>query len=200
MTAAELIEIAKLAHAPTGDTYLDGLFALADTAIYYRFIYHLIRQMQPSLVVELGVCTGRCTAHMAAACPSATVIGLDPRPDVNDIKLVSARYQNIIFRMSESTNRDELNQIEDKSVDLCLVDSDHYHDQVLHEFALWLPKMKTGGVMLFDDITLDDTMKLAWKHLGRMSPHLRRVSLPELHHSGFGAILMNEKEFKYSDE
>lgn len=187
MTIDEIVEVAGMASQdrPLGDPYLDGLFDLADTAIYYRFIYHLMRRMRPKLVVELGVCTGRCTAHMAAAEPECTVLAVDPAPQRSALD-VARKFKNIDLVMLESTSPLVLAMVIDKSVDICFVDTVHTREQVMAEFFAWKPKMKPGGVMLFDDISENSSMVEAWSEL--CNNGLCAVSLPHLHHSGFGAV------------
>jgi predicted O-methyltransferase YrrM len=191
ITKNKLLELAGRAEAPLGDPFLDGLFNLATTAIYYRFMFHLAAAMQPALVVELGVCTGRSTAHLAAGCPSAAVIGIDPGPQDNpDMTQIRAKYKNICLIRKESTDPGVVGATRDGSVDLCFVDTIHSYKQVMDEFKVWLPKMRPGGVMLFDDITENSEMPVAWAEITSGLPEDKFVSLPQLHHSGFGVILV----------
>lgn len=188
MTINALRFIATLACEPIGDDYLDGIFNLVDTAIYYRFVWHLVRRMKPELVVELGVERGRCTAHIAAH--GCKVLAVDCDPKDEDLTPVLKRYPKIDFRRDLSTQRAIIDEVKDQSVDICLFDSDHSCYTVMSEYGVWFQKMKPGGVMLFDDIELGPDMARAWRVLARISPYLERVSLPELHHSGFGAIIV----------
>ncbi len=193
MTITELLEIEKLAYQPLGDTFLDGLLDLESTAIYYRFIYHLVKRFKPALMVELGVCTGRCTAHMAAANPDGVVLGIDhaPMPDVEE---VTGRFSNIFLKRDFSTSSKVLSDIKNGSVDLCFIDTEHKYEQVLMETGLWLPKMRPGGVVLWDDIDLDAGMREAWAFMTHTSNSMDLTSLPGLHHSGFGVGLVRKEQ------
>lgn len=187
ITKYDIQQAAENAMKPTGDAYLDGLFDLVSSATYYRFLYRLAMAAKPEFIVELGSEYGRSTAHLAAC--GARVLAVDscPKKEVMD---VIARYNNVQLRITDSTERDVLDNVKDGSVDICFFDSDHYCYQVMKEYGVWFQKMKPGGVMLFDDITMDGTMIQAWWLLEKMSPHLERIELPQLHHSGFGAIII----------
>ena len=181
---SRLLELEVLARdtSATGDPFLDGLYALDATAAYYRLLYRLVRAISPELVVELGVFTARGTAHIAAACRETKVIGVDPFP--KDISEILDRYPNIQFLKDKSYSKSVLDLVADGSVDICFFDTLHEYQVVLVETQLWFPKMKRGGIMLFDDISLNDGMKKFWSEL-----NLPKLSLPWLHHSGFGAAV-----------
>lgn len=169
------------------DEYLNSLYDMDQTAYYYKFIYRLVKLLKPKLTVELGVCTGRGTAHLAAGNLNGKVIGIDPNPDhVNNIlDNILLKYPNIDLRLDISTSTKILNEIAPNSVDICFVDTIHTYNQVIDEVKAWLPKMVRGGVMLFDDITYSDEMIKAWDEIT-----LEKISLPHLHHSGFGVAIV----------
>ena len=64
-----------------------------------------------------------------------------------------------------------LSQIVDASVDICFIDSQHDGAYTLLEVELWTPKIKRGGLFLFDDLTLNASMEqvlpsLPFEHKG----------------------------------
>lgn len=187
VTLKEIEYISNLENKQLGIPFTDALFD--DSAPYYRFVYNLIKKLNPELVIELGVCTGRCTAHMAAASPECSVIGIDPYPQ--DISAILNEYKNISIWGLSSTWPSTLGRIDDGSVDVCFIDTIHAYDQVMAEYDLWSPKIKRGGIILFDDITLNSSMIQAWDEICKANPTREKISLPHLHHSGFGAVLMN---------
>lgn len=167
---------------PVGDDYLDALFSLDSTAVYYRFLYLLTKTTQPSLIVELGVCTGRSTAHLAAGWPRAAILGIDSRPcDMADIQ---SRYSNIRSLTARSDSEAALAAVSDQSTDICFFDTVHDGPYLLREFALWMPKMRRGGILLFDDIHMFPSMSEAWHSID-----LPKIELPSLHYTGFGAAI-----------
>jgi len=167
---------------PTGVPFLDGLYDLDATAVYYRFLFRLVQALAPQLIVELGVCTARGTAHMAAAAGEAVIVAVDPSP--MDIGPILQRYPRIHWLKDLSCSPAVLDAVPDGSVDLCFIDTLHEYDLVSRETRMWLPKMKRGGIMVFDDLTLNDGMRKFWDELT-----LPKVALPWLHFSGFGIAL-----------
>lgn len=169
---------------PIGDKFLDNIFQQDTTSVYYRFLYRLVERINPKLVVELGVCKGGSTAHMAAARFETRVIAVDTAPF--DVSHILDRYKNIDLIINESCSIGVLGQVHDKSVDICFIDTLHQQDLVTEETRLWLPKMKIGGIILFDDISLNEGMIKFWNKLNISN----RISLPHLHWSGFGAAII----------
>ncbi len=188
MTTEEIKELAKLATEPTGDAFLDDLFSRVSSAVYYRFLYRLVKFMRPKYVVELGVYKGGSVAHIAAASPKCGILAVDPDTQPEAAGIFS-RYPNILFMKDVSTSRDILDRIF-YPVDICFIDTVHTYEQVMAEYALWAPKMRPGGVMLLDDISENESMVKAWAEIVASNPEREKISLPELHHSGFGAILI----------
>ncbi len=188
MTTQELIDIAKISDAPLGHPYLDSVYGVGGPCgPYYRFMYHLAKKMSPALVVELGSYRGGSTAYLAKGAPGAKVIAVEPfpQPEFND---VLRECPNIDWRKDTSLSKDVLDSAPNKSIDLCFIDTVHSEEYAIPEYKAWGSKMKPGGVMLFDDISIDDLMVKAWAKIQTMDDR-EKISLPSLHYSGFGAIL-----------
>lgn len=172
--------------APTGDPFLDGLFERDRSSIYYRFLYRLVKTMRPRLTVELGTYRGWSTAHMAAAYPLGRVISVDinrkaPEAQGPFVDDVVKKYPNIEFFEVPTESAVVLDEVADESVDLIFVDAAHEAAQVERELRVWLPKMKKGGILLFDDV---DRIRAFWDGL-KLSKRL----LPDCHWTGFGAAV-----------
>lgn len=191
MNIEEIVQIESLAgkDKPTGDAYLDELFSVVESAVYYRFLYHLVKILKPTLVVELGVEFGRSAAHMCAACPGCRVKAIDVEISHAFVTFLNwENYpKNFDLCCADSVDQKILNSVQDGSVDICFIDTVHTRERVLLEFNAWRPKMKPGGIMLFDDISENSSMIEVWEILKMVGPS---VSLPHLHHSGFGVVLV----------
>jgi len=166
----------------TGDHFLDSLFDQDPTSDYYRYIFELLNFHRGSdtLFVELGVFAGRCTAHIASANPQGKVLAVDVEPK-KEFYTILEKYGNISFEKGRSDSEEILNKVLDNSVDFCLFDTVHEYDVVKKETELWLPKIKVGGFMMYDDITLNDGMKKFWVELDQP-----KKQFPTLHWTGFG--------------
>lgn len=168
-----------------GDEYLDVLFNQDRTSIYYRFLYFLIKECAATLSVELGVCTGRGTAHMAAANPNGKVIGVDPAA-WGTLAGIMKRYPNIELQRCRSDSPQLLDSISVSSVEVLFIDSVHISDYTLEETQLWTPKMKDGGVILYDDLLHSEDMRTLLPQL----PFPEKGFLDGLHFSGFGYAIV----------
>jgi len=164
--------------------HLDSLF-IQDSCAYLHFIYYLVQSLKPAISVELGVCTGRCTAHMAASNPAGKVIAIDPEQH-GAFKTNTKPYHNIEFYLTRSDDLALLSRIKNNSIGLCFVDSVHALDYVMKEVSLWTPKMKPGGIFLFDDLDFDDGMRKVLSSL----PFEVKENLPGLHYKGFGYAIV----------
>lgn len=71
--------------APTGDEFLDKRWEEnVPNKPYYRFFYHLTKQLKPNVVIELGGWQGTSAAHFAAGCPESKVATIDHHTDPGD--------------------------------------------------------------------------------------------------------------------
>jgi len=61
---------------------------------------------------------------------------------------LESRWQ---VRVGMSNDPDILNQVIDGSLDMVVVDGDHTAFGVTSDFQCWWPKLRVGGIMLFDD-------------------------------------------------
>jgi SAM-dependent methyltransferase len=178
MTLDEIKDIASKIDKNTSCGELcDLLFAQDPGCIYYKFIFKLLEKIQPTASVELGVCTGRCTAHIAGGCSSGKVFGIDPSP--YEIGYIIAKYPNITLLRGRSDDPKILAQIPDKSLDFCFVDSDHSGRYTASEVRLWKQKLKPNGIFLFDDIYLNASMTIFWDQL-----NLPKINIPGQHLTG----------------
>lgn len=167
---------------PLGVDLLDGLCLLEETKTYhyYKFLYRLAKALKATATAEIGVQTARATAHLAAA-TNGPVIAVDPSP--RDITDILHRYPNIQFHMTRGDDPLLLARIPDASLDLCFIDTPHTYDQVALDIKCWQPKVKSGGFILLDDITGYPGVLKFWNEI-----KLPKISLPELHRSGFGVV------------
>lgn len=160
---------------PIDDKHLTELFN-QDPFPYLRFLYYVGKFFNIKTAVELGTCTGRGTAHLAAACD--WVFTIDPETH-GSFAENTYPYSNITFIQARSDDLEVLSEFESGEVDLCFVDSVHARDYALKEVSLWAPKMKPGGLFLLDDIDL-------MPGLLDLLPFEQKGYLDKLHIEGFG--------------
>lgn len=162
-------------HQPIPDEHLAGLF-LQDPFPYLCLLYYVGKLFQVKVAVELGTCTGRGTAYLAAACQEVYTID----PELHGAFADNTRpYPNITYIQSRSDEPETLDKFSPQSIDLCFIDSVHTYDYLMKEITLWTPKMAPGGLFLLDDL---DLMLGALEAL----PFEHKGYLEGLHIKGFG--------------
>jgi len=164
------------------DEDLKALYDLDTSSVYYKFLYSILNTYKGknTLTVELGTYLGRSTAFLAKANPEGKVltVDMDPKPDFIKIK---EKFKNIQSYLGRSDDQKLLDSVNDESVDICFFDTAHEYNVISSEVKLWAPKIKSGGIMLFDDVFMNDGMKQFWQELQYTKDHSM-----DLHWTGFG--------------
>jgi len=190
ITLQEVIDLSNILNEDYScGEFFDCLYRQDPGCLYYKLLYKLVGLMKPTLSVELGVCTGRGTAHLAGGHLDGKVYGIDPEP--YNIQYIIDKCPNITIIKDRSDSIPLLSRIDNLSVDLCFIDSDHSGVYTNKEVSLWRPKIKRGGLFLFDDILLNPSMKKFWNEL-----KLQKAILPKMHialenkiDAGFGVAI-----------
>jgi predicted O-methyltransferase YrrM len=162
--------------------YLRDLFNLDTSSVYYKYLYNVLNKFKGEEIVtlELGTFKGRSSAFLAEANPEGSVLTVDLAPK-EESKEVLERYPNLKSFLGRSDTTELVNSFEDESIDICYFDTEHEYDVVSKEVEVWHPKIKKGGIMLFDDVHMNKGMEKFWKEL----PYEKGYS-DELHWTGFG--------------
>ena len=149
------------------------------TSVYYRFLYHCSAMLKPSVSFEIGTCEGKSAAHLAAGCPSGTVITIDIRRSskaATDQLLVP----NLISIVGDSLQVPSVLKWMPQ-LDLLFIDGVHELSQAYREYLMYRPYVKEGGLIFFDDIHINPGMDQLWELV--RDP---KQELPTLHYTGFG--------------
>lgn len=150
---------------------------------YYNFLSLLARAMRPNLIVELGTNRGVSALHFRHGCHKARIISVDIRhlPEVRN---------ELMFKGVEClTGRsvDVADQVKGP-IDILFIDAEHTEEAVMQEVEAYVFKVRSGGVVLFDDVHLDESMECVWRRLQLVFPC---VDLTELHPTaGFGGFVV----------
>lgn len=147
---------------------------------YYKFLWAAMIVLQPKNVVELGTYWGLSgLAIMEGLPPDSEFTTVDNGAEdsnthyhlnhVNDSRLhfIYASSLSVASRFSD--------------IDFLYIDTAHNYEQVSKEWVLYEPLVSKGGVVLFDDIHLNDGMDRFWTELQG-----NKVDISEYHGSGFG--------------
>ena len=142
------------------------------------FAAWLLKQLRPSLFVELGTHSGNsyfsfCQAareeELAVKCYAVDTWQGDEHAGSygNEVfEQVNAHNQSHyagFSRLLRITFDDAVNYFSVGSVDLLHIDGLHTYEAVKHDFDTWLPKLAPGAVVLFHDINVRERGFGVWK-------------------------------------
>lgn len=211
LTKEKIIELAQDCDKPTGDAFLDDLHAKynegsprEDWPHYYRFLYKLAPHI--STYFELGFHYGSALHHVSRGNLTCRAAGLDSDPEKSKRAMSIFcgfgihRASSIVREYPDSFSNPTRFDLPfadyycaDDSHDAILIDTDHTYATTKEEFSLWSPKVKSGGLILFDDIDAPeykDGCGKFFRELQEQHPD-RTLSLPHLHPEnwGFGVLI-----------
>jgi predicted O-methyltransferase YrrM len=130
---------------------------------YYRFLKMLAAEMQANLSVELGVCGGGGSLHLAMA--SNTVIGVDVSLDYEDnVRWIKRHYPNFHFLHGDSVQNASRICNAYGEIDVLFVDTTHTYEQTITEYFAYLPYLSDKAVVCLDDL-FRPGMDLAWAEM-----------------------------------
>lgn len=154
---------------------------------YYRFLYRLAEYQKPSLSVELGVCGGGGSLHLALGWDDGIVCGVDVGVEYQDnLKYLNSNCPNFKFWLGDSVMAAKQIAAKYGLVDILFIDTIHTYDRTIAEFQAWRPYLASNAVVCFDDL-LRAEMAGLWEWLPE--PKLRLDALHDgSDEGGFGVI------------
>jgi predicted O-methyltransferase YrrM len=149
--------------------YRAGLERFADRWRYpdlTTVLHGVCRNMRVASYLEIGVLRGRSMAVVAALHPEAEIFGFDrwirdyvgtdsPGPDFVRGELAKVGYRGkatFVDGPSGTTVKRFLDEHPDLYFDLATVDGDHSPAGARRDLRLVIPRLKVGGVLMFDDL------------------------------------------------
>lgn len=154
---------------------------------YYRFLKLLAREMNSRLSVELGVCGGGGSLHLAMS--SFRVIGVDITLDYHDnIRWIRRNYDNFKFINSDSIQAAQHIYSNFGEIDILFIDTTHTYEQTMAEYYTYEPYLSNRAVVCLDDL-FRPGMDQAWSEMPET-----KVRFDFLHSSasptdgGFGVV------------
>jgi len=147
---------------------------------YYQFFRLLAARIRPRYSVELGVCGGGGSLHLALGYPHGAVLGVDLTNEYPDnIKHIQATCPNFTFWQMDAAEAAIKVEANGKyPIDILFIDTVHTYDATIREFNTWRPLMHRDGIVILDDLfrpgMLDawnelqgrDKIRLDFLHLG----------------------------------
>ncbi len=132
-------------------------------------LYALCKHHQPKNMLELGTSLGFGTFSLALGNPDAEIATLEGDPLVQkkaiqnasrlniaqNINFILGNFEEILPRYLEQTSE----------IDFVFLDGNHKFKATVDYFNQILPKMKSGAIIVVDDIRWSDEMLKAWNKL-----------------------------------
>ncbi len=165
------------------------------------FVFYLIPQLKPSVIVELGTHSGNsffafCQATKENNIPIKCYAVDTWRGDKHAGYYSEAVYQDVLKHKNEyykdsavllrMTFNEALSIFPGKSIDLINIDGLHTYEAIKHDFENWLPKLSNHGTVLIHDTQIKMKDFGVWKFWTEVS---KQYPSFEFHHGcGLGVL------------
>lgn len=139
-------------------------------AAWSRFFYSLVKEQRPLLGLELGTCTGYTALHLGAAMKDyggklitiegdRTLSALSKiafeKMRIDNIEILTGSFENVLPKILNST----------MLFDFVYIDGNHREEPTVSYYKTISPFVRSGGIMIFDDIWWSPGMRKAWKRI-----------------------------------
>jgi len=101
-------------------------------------------------ILELGVAEGYAISLMAEWFVNSKIVGIDIIDKCHNY--VSHYYKNIQYIQHDGYCVETVNQFEDNTFDYIIEDGPHTIESQLFTVSHWLPKIKTDGKLIIEDV------------------------------------------------
>lgn len=134
-----------------------------------KVLFKIIREFKPQTAIELGTCLGISSAYQSSAMilnNNGRLITMEGSPElvkiagnhieglgIKNVEIIEGRFQDNLPRILE----------ENKPIDYVFIDGHHDEKATIDYYNLFIPYLKDGAVLVFDDISWSKGMKKAWK-------------------------------------
>ena len=180
-------EVIRLSHLPVVQHPL--VYGRDRSNPYYDFLYRLVENYKPRLVVELGTCSGGSTSYLAAANPDTRVISVDIVQHPEVVQRLNGLPNVELWTYDTRDPAIKARLEKEGGIDLLFIDTEHSYAQAKAEFELFSKLVTQDGFILFDDIDINSVSKF-WNEL-----LCDKLELNHLHWSGFGIARPHMTDF-----
>ena len=141
-----------------------------------RWLLTKIAEIEPKVIVEIGVHQGYSMQTWMEAFPDAYVIGVDN--DLYDLKIPMEGKHHIILEANShdmETGPRVVEFLNGREADFLFIDGDHMYEGVKKDFEMYGPLVREGGIIAFDDMFLFDNPSVEvyklWKEITDLKRH-----------------------------
>lgn len=153
---------------------------------YYGFLYHVAKAIGPANILEIGTDKGDSACHMAAARADNLIITVDQAASDTITERIRP-FPNLSFWHENVNDLSLPGRLAAAGLcpfDLFFEDGEHSGSQVSGEWAHYVPLVRSGGLIIMDDINLPTGIRQFWDAIT-----WPKIELPHLHDTGFGVVV-----------
>lgn len=140
-----------------------------------QLLYRMVRQYQPTTILELGTSLGISTSYLSLANPGASIITMEgassiaakARQNFNTLKLQNISIEEGNFDQTLSAVVSQISLL-----DLAFIDGNHRREPTESYFGQLLPITHNDSILIFDDIHWSHGMEQAWETI-KQHPSVR---------------------------
>jgi len=148
------------------ETTVAKLSAIGLKNEWSEWIYTLIKERKPKVVLELGTCCGFSAITMALANADTKVYTIEGAKEIAAVareNIKKAGCENITQIVGRFADVLDKTLAGIAPIDFAFIDGHHDKDATVKYYRQILPFMAKGSVMAFDDISWSEGMKEAWE-------------------------------------
>ena len=137
---------------------------------FSQLLFRIVKQYQPTTIVELGTSFGISSAYMASAHPAAKLYTLEGATAI--AKVASETFSTLGIQNVELVEGDFDKTLSPllasfPQIDLAFIDGNHRKHPTLEYFYKFLLKSTDSTILIFDDIHWSSGMEAAWEEIKR---------------------------------
>ena len=147
--------------------------------------------MQPRKILELGTSLGVGTLYLSAGSPDSKIITLEGCTSIHNLACESFTNHNVNNIEAINSGFDDILEkliADNQDIDLVYIDGNHTYQATMDYYELFIRRLESGAVLLFDDINWSKGMSKAWREIVKDSKSTVTIETARM-----GIVFLNPK-------